>query len=197
MKRWDILLPLPEPVRNDRNTDRILSEEEFGRLFAKCRSFYITIANSYVHDADAAADLVHDSFVKLWEKRNELHTGNFEAWLFETVTNRCLDWLKSKQTQTRILQNIHDASHRMLLHEKDALEHLNPDKLYAREVEDIVRDCIGKMPDITRNVFVNHRFEDKTYKEISEEQGISPRRVTSAIQNALALLRVSLKDYIG
>lgn len=41
------------------------------------------------------------------------------------------------------------------------------------------------------------RNDRNTDRILSEEQGISPRRVTSAIQNALALLRVSLKDYIG
>lgn len=183
--------------RDSQNTNRILSEEEFGRLFSKCRTLYITIANSYVHDTETAADLVHDSFVKLWEKRNELRTGNFEAWLFETVTNRCLDWLKSKQTRSRILQNLHDASYRMLLYEIGSLENINPDKLYAREVEDLFRECIERMPTITRKVFVDSRFENKTYKEISEEHGISSRRVTSEIQTALKMLRVSLKDYIN
>lgn len=183
--------------RDSNNNGRVLSEEEFGRLFAKCRSFYITIANSYVHDSDTAADLVHDSFVRLWEKRNDIRTDNFEAWLFETVTNRCLDWLKSKQTRSRILQNIHDVSYRMLLYETAALENLDPEKLYAAEVETIFKECIERMPTITRKVFVDHRFENKTYKEISEEYGIAPRRVTAEIQSALRLLRVSLKDYIN
>ena len=179
------------------NNGRILSEEEFGRLFAKCRTLYITIANSYVHDTETAADLVHDSFVKLWERRHELRTCNFEAWLFETITNRCLDYLKSKQTRTKILQNIHDVSYRILLYEIGSLERINPEKLYAAEVESLIRECVEKMPTITRRIFVDHRFENKTYKEISEEYGISSRRVTAEIQTALKMLRVSLKDYIS
>lgn len=182
---------------NTKNTGRILSEEEFGRLFAKCRSFYITIANSYLHDPETAADIVHDSFVRLWEKRYEIRTGNFEAWLFETVTNRCLDWLKSKQTRTRILQNMHDVSYRMLAYEIAALEQLEPRKLYEAEVETLFRECLEKMPTLTRKIFVEHRFGHKTYKEISEEYGIAPRRVTACIQSALGMLRMSLKDYIG
>lgn len=178
------------------NMNRILSAEEFEHLFSKCRPLYIAIANSYVHDAETAADLVHDSFVKLWEKRNELRTGNYEAWLFETVINRCLDSLKSRKTRTRILQNIHDASSRMLLQEIESLEHTDPGIVYAREVEDIVRECMEKMPTITRKIFMDHRFENKTYKEISEENGIPSRRVAAAMQTALKMLRASLKDYI-
>lgn len=178
-------------------TTHVISEEEFGSLFAQCRQLYITIANSYVHDNEAAADIVHDSFVKLWEKRNELRTSNFKAWLFETVTNRCLDWMRSKNTRARILHNIHDVSYRMLLHEIDSLENLNPEKIYANEVEELLKECIGKMPTITRKVFVDHRFENKTYKEISEEYGLTSRRVTSEIQTALKMLRASLKDYIS
>lgn len=180
-----------------KNTGRALSEEEFGRLFSKCRPFYITIANSYVHNTETAADLVHDSFAKLWERRTELRTGNFEAWLFETVTNRCLDWLRSKETRDRILRNMQDVSCRMLLHEMESLKRIHPETVYAREMEEIIGTCIEKMPTLTRNVFVGHRFENKTYRELAEEFGITPRRVTAEIQAALKMLRVSLKDYIN
>lgn len=175
---------------------RVLGEEEFGRLFNKCRIPFTTVANSYVHDAAVAEDLVNDSFVRLWEKRNEILTENFEAYLFQIVIRKCLDFLRSEQTQTKIRQDIHHANSRMLMHEINSLESCDPGRLYASEVEALFRDCMARMPDITREVFLANRFGNKTYQEIAEELGLSVRRVTTEMQTALQLLRRTLKDYL-
>ena len=175
---------------------RVLGEEEFGRLFNKCRIPFTTVANSYVHDAAVAEDLVNDSFVRLWEKRNEIHTDNFESYLFQIVIRKCLDFLLSDHTQTKIRQNIHDTSYRMLTYEINSLESCDPGRLYASEVETLFRECIDHMPSITREVFLANRFRNMTYQEIAEERGMSVRQVTSEMQTALQLLRRTLKDYL-
>ena len=175
---------------------RVLGEEEFGRLFNKCRIPFTTVANSYVHDAAVAEDLVNDSFVRLWEKRNGILTENFEAYLFQIVIRKCLDFLRSEQTQTKIRQNIHDTSYRMLTYEINSLESCDPGRLYASEVETLFRECIDHMPSITREVFLANRFRNMTYQEIAEERGMSVRQVTSEMQTALQLLRRTLKDYL-
>jgi RNA polymerase sigma-70 factor (ECF subfamily) len=41
-----------------------------------------------------------------------------------------------------------------------------------------------------------HRFKELSYKEISEVLDVSPQTVAYRIQQALKLLRVSLKDYL-
>lgn len=175
---------------------RVLGEEEFGRLFNKCRIPFTTVANSYVHDAAVAEDLVNDSFVRLWEKRNEILTENFEAYLFQIVIRKCLDFLRSEQTQTKIRQDIHHANSRILMHEINSLESCDPGRLYASEVETLFRECIDHMPSITREVFLANRFRNMTYQEIAEERSMSVRQVTSEMQTALQLLRRTLKDYL-
>lgn len=173
-----------------------LSETEFGRLFHQCRKPFVIVANSYVHDLEVAEDLVNDSFVKLWEKRSEILTDNFEAYLFQIVIRRCLDHLKSEHTQSRIRQNLHQAKYRMLAYEINSLSGCDPNRLYAHEIERLYQECIAQMPTLSREVFLANRIQNKTYKEIAEEQGISVRQVTTEIQNALACLRRALKDYL-
>ena len=41
-----------------------------------------------------------------------------------------------------------------------------------------------------------NRFENRTYKEIAEELGISAKTVDYRIQQSLKILRVKLKDYL-
>lgn len=70
---------MTEEEKNSRN----LTEEEFGRIFSRCRQMFVKIANSYVHDDSAAEDIVNECFIRMWEKRGELKTENYESYAFK------------------------------------------------------------------------------------------------------------------
>lgn len=178
------------------NNKGILSEKEFSRLFNDSRRMFIRIANSYVHNLHTAEDITDDSFAKLWEKREEITTENYQAYLFRIIINKCLNHLKACQTQNSAHAEISDIKSRMILHEINSLKSCDPDALFATEIETLFWQCICKMPGITRNVFIASRFRNKTYFEIASDMDLSVRQVTSHIQHALKLLRNALKDYI-
>lgn len=173
-----------------------LSEEEFAKIFTRCRPMFVRIADSYVHDRHAAEDITDDSFIRLWEKRDEIVTGSWESYAFRSVINRCLDHLKSRSAQTSARQDMHESGNRMQMYEINSLRGCDPDKLFASEVETLFWECVGKMPEITRKIFVASRFENRTYNEIADRFGIPVRQVTSHIQYALKMLRVDLQDYL-
>lgn len=177
-------------------SSRNLTEEEFGRIFSRCRQMFVKIANSYVHDDSAAEDIVNECFIRMWEKRDELKTENYESYAFKSIVNRCLDHLKVENNRTRIQKNIYETSNRMQTYEINSLESLNPERLFADEINTLVEHCLKRMPEVTRKVFLASRIDEKTYGEISEIYGIPVRQVTSHIQFALKALRNSLKDYL-
>lgn len=157
---------------------------------------FIRIADSYVHDRHAAEDITDDSFIKLWEKRDEIVTGNWESYAFRSVINRCLDHMKSKTVQTSVQQDMHETGNRMQMYEINSLKSCDPDRLFASELESLFWECVDKMPEITRKIFIASRFENSTYNEIADRFGIPVRQVTSHIQYALKLLRIDLQDYL-
>lgn len=175
---------------------RILTDEEFGRIFTKCRPMFIRVANSYIHDKAVAEDIVNDSFIKMWEKRDDIQTENYEAFVFKIVVNRCLDHLKIQQARLRIQQDIHATGNRMQMYEINSLESLNPDKLFTDEVTGLIKDCLDRMPELTRKIFLESRLNGRTYSEISAMFNTPPRQVTAHIQIALKALRIALKDYL-
>lgn len=183
-------------MTEEEKSSRNLTEEEFGRIFSRCRQMFVKIANSYIHDDSAAEDIVNECFIRMWEKRDELKTENYESYAFKSIVNRCLDHLKVENNRTRIQKNIYEASNRMQTYEINSLESLNPERLFADEINTIVANCLKRMPDVTRKVFLASRIDEKTYGEISEIYGIPVRQVTSHIQFALKTLRNSLRDYL-
>ena len=183
-------------MTEEEKSSRNLTEEEFGRIISRCRQMFVKIANSYVHDDSAAEDIVNECFIRMWEKRDELKTENYESYAFKSIVNRCLDHLKVENNRTRIQKNIYEDSNRMQTYEINSLEGLNPERLFADEINTLVEHCLKRMPEVTRKVFLASRIDEKTYGEISEIYGIPVRQVTSHIQFALKALRNSLKDYL-
>lgn len=155
------------------------------------------LALRYVRESIAAEDIVSDSFVSFYNNFDTLPPdANKAAYLVTIVKNNCLNYLYAKQNHLRIEKNIH-ANHLRIVEENiRSLQMCDPQKLFEREVQVIIKDTLSKLPEKERVVFEKSRFEGKTYAEIAQECNISVRNVTAIIQKVLAKLRVGLKDYL-
>ncbi len=179
---------------NDRHT---ITEEEFGELFRSNRELFIKIANSYVHDYSVAEDITNDSFIRLWEKREDVKTDNYQSYAFKIIINKCLDYLKSQQVRSNARQDMGEIMQRMQVYEIASLRGCNQDRIFESEIEEIFMETVDRLPDMTREVFTASRFHGKTYGEIASDYGLSVRQVTSHMQYALKVLRLALKDYLS
>ena len=63
------------------------------------------------------------------------------------------------------------------------------------EVSEIIERTLRGMPERTRRVFLAHRIENMSYKEIERLYGLSERQINYRLQTAKEQLRVALKDY--
>ena len=72
-----------------------LNEQGFHDIFNK---YYVTLclfANQYTEDHDASADIVQDSFAKLWQIRKDFfYLHQVKAFLYTAVRNKALNELE-------------------------------------------------------------------------------------------------------
>ncbi len=180
----------------DKEHTGILTEEEFNALYENFSAMYINIACSYVHDLSTAEDIVNESFIRLWNKRGEVQSRNYESYMFSIVTNRCLDHLKSLKVKEKNLEEIQNSSMALLDFEINSLEGCNPTNLFKSEIMELLSRSLDKMPGNAGAIFLANRNEGLTYEEIAARFGIPVRKVTAEIQTALKFLRADLKDYL-
>ena len=85
-------------------TQAILDTHEFDRLYSEYKSRFIVIAYALLRDKTLAEDLVTDSFLLLWEKRQEiqLSQNEFPAYILGIVRHKCIDALRERQTHLQI-----------------------------------------------------------------------------------------------
>ena len=174
-----------------------ISAEEFGRLFLRFKDKFISIACSFTRDRAAAEDIVTESFTAFWNGREHIELKSLpEAYVLQSVRNRCLNYLRDKAVRMRIEGDINSVSARAVEMEADILSEESISFLFRDEVQEIFRNFMKTMPDLTRKIFLASRMEGLTYNEIAERYGVTPRKVKRDIQKVLEIMRISLKDYL-
>ena len=68
---------------------------EFNEIYEKYKNLVLKAAYMYSGDnSDAAEDITHDTFLKLYVNFEELKRGNVPSWLFTTAKNAALNFKK-------------------------------------------------------------------------------------------------------
>lgn len=158
---------------------RLLEGERqaFDEIFTRYYTSLCAFANLYVKQTEVAENIVQDLMLWLWENRSELQIrGALSHYLFTSAKNRCLTYLSREALRSNRLSDLR----------VDVAEPFGVPDIYQLE----------ELPEPYREAFEMNRFENRTYKEIAEELGISAKTVDFRIQQSLKILRVKLKDYL-
>lgn len=169
---------------------RLLEGERqaFDEIFTRYYTSPCAFANLYVKQTEVAENIVQDLMLWLWENRSELQIrGALSHYLFTSAKNRCLTYLSREALRSNRLSDLR----------VDVAEPFGvPDIYQLEELRQNIRRAVEELPEPYREAFEMNRFENRTYKEIAEELGISAKTVDYRIQQSLKILRVKLKDYL-
>ena len=159
-------------------------ERSFTEAFDNYYAGLCYYADKFIHDSDESRSLVQQVFVDLWTKRHKLMIEqNLKAYLFTTVKNYSLDYLKHKLVETKYLREATPAS---VSYDTDLIEEA---ELNAR-----INSAIEELPEKCREIFMLCRFEELRYTDIAQKLGISVKTVEMQMGIALKKLRVKLTD---
>ena len=160
-------------------------EKAYNELFHQLYGRLCFFAEKYVKDQEVAEEIVEDTMVVLWEKRDKFEAlGALKSYLYTTVRNASLDYLKK-------------SGRHVSMDHLEGLEFPNTadDFIIEEEVHGILYDAIASLPDKCRRVFELSCIEELKYSEIADDMGISLNTVKSQRARALQLLREVLKNY--
>ena len=135
-----------------------------------------------------AENVVQDIMLWVWQNHGNLHIEHsLRTYLFTATKNRCLTLINRGEMRQRIVSALHKT-----MEEQFA----NPDFYVLSDLAEKLEEALGALPESYREAFVKHRFENKSYKEIAAEMGVSQKTVEYRISQAIKQLRVSLRDYL-
>ena len=137
----------------------------------KCLSF----VRSIIKDEEAAKDITHDLFVKVWLKRELISkVDSFSSYLFRMARNAVMDRLESEVIRRRF------ATEKM--------------KVSENELQMLIFRAVSGMPEQRRKIFTLSRYQGIPNSEIARMFDISVRTVENHLTNALSDIRLMLAE---
>jgi RNA polymerase sigma-70 factor (ECF subfamily) len=176
------------------------NKEDFSKVYIIYYPKLVRFSQTYVSSWQDAENIVQDVFLHLWEHWDIIDSLiNMNAFLFMSVKNRCIDYLR-KQTQFKQkeqpLSDLQDLQEKELQLKLYSLQVLDENNLSREEIEAIITDAINSLPERCREIFILSRLEGLRHKEIAERLNISTNTIEGQISIALRKLKTKLKDYI-
>lgn len=154
---------------------------QFEELFKKNYSKLYYVALDWVENEESAKDLVNDLFAELWKQYERLQDENVEGYLFQSLRNRCINYLKHQRVEQEYRER--------MLAEKQLVIDENPEIHEARLK--VIEQTLEQMNPQTRRVFEQCFFEGKRYQEVANLMEVSVSTIHKRMTQAFAAFRAA------
>lgn len=139
----------------------------------------------YSRDHDLAEEMVQNTFVKVWEKRQQINTSqSARNWIYTMARHLQIDALRKTKYQER------EWNSRMFVSEED---HSTSDQLVYADYQRMVSAVLLKLPARNQQIFGLSRSSQLSNREIAAELNISVKAVEKQLSKTLQFLRTFLK----
>lgn len=172
-------LKLAELIRNgDYSAFSYLYKLYYPKLFQ-----YIRARTAHEEDAE---DIVQEVFVDIWAKRETWNPQkHLVSYLYRSVTNRMLNMCRKKRPE--YLEPYE-------LDKNQCTDSDNADDGFAKwEVLEAVQTALLKIPSKRRNIIELRLMQEYSYREISDDLGISTNTVDTQIRRSVSTIRHELR----
>jgi RNA polymerase sigma-70 factor (ECF subfamily) len=162
-------------------------EEAFNYFFNSCYKPLYFFASRYVKDEAAAEDVITESFIKLWDKREIFETeSGIKGYLYKSVYNACLRWLQQQQRKT-----VHTKSYTGQINTTEQ-SYLN-DIIKAETIHQL-HIAISQLPSQCKKIFTKLYIEGKQVSEIAKEMNLTISTIKNQKARGLKLLKPKLTN---
>lgn len=178
------------PLKPSDKLDALISEFRKGRLeafeaiFHQLYSRLCAFSFKYVKKTELAEEIVGDSFIIVWERRQSFdNLQSLKSYLYTTVRNASLDHLKKKGELVVLDTDQPDST-------------LNKEyAIIEEETHSMLYQALDSLPYKCRRVFEMSCLDGVKYQDIADEMQISLNTVKSQRARAIQLLKDHFKGH--
>jgi len=160
-------------------------QQAFTEIYNRYAGSLAGFAAAKLYNLDDARDILHDSFVKLWENREQLYiTSTLQSYLFGVIRHRIID---------KIRRNITREEYASALQSLTAANPQSIDKqVEVHELQQTIRKSLDQLPPRVKEIYKLSREEGLSNHEIAERLNLSEQTIRNQLSVALKHLRKSL-----
>jgi RNA polymerase sigma-70 factor (ECF subfamily) len=173
------------------------SQKAFEKLVNQYQPLVVKTCLGFVNSYADAEDLAQDVFIEVYQSINGFRNeAKVSTWIYRIAVNKSLNFVR-KQKRNKMFRSIEN----FFITNGDKSEPYEiVDKVSGgadREIErsenkQLLKDAINKLPDNQRIAFILSKYQDLSYKEISEVIGVS----LSSVESLLFRAKSNLQKYL-
>lgn len=145
----------------------MVNKTEFVKFYKENYKIVIGYTYKRIVKWEDVEDIVSNSFLALWENRSNLTQGNIRNYLYGILKNKIYDYLRSKYKID--LKNISFEEYEDTIIDEDVDKNSQSESKNMNLILEISKELKEREQRLIKLKYI----ERKTYKEISEELGIS------------------------
>ena len=146
-----------------------------------------------VKDKDVANDIFQDTFIKVIRKLKEgkyKEEGKFLQWTMRIAHNLIIDYFR-KNSRIKMVRSTkeYDVFNQIPVVDRNAEDDMIRDQTHSK-----VREMIEHLPENQKEVLNMRHYQQMSFKEISEETGVSINTALGRMRYALINLRKIMEE---
>ena len=149
---------------------------------------------SKIKDKDLTEDIFQDTFIKVirtLKKGKYNEEGKFLPWVMRIAHNLVIDYFR-KNNRMPSFKNTDEFDIFSVLHDGT----LNAEKqMIQAQIYEDVRELINELPEEQKEVLIMRMYKDMSFKEISENTGVSINTALGRMRYALINMRKLIEKH--
>jgi len=165
-------------------------QEAFQQLYERYHGPLFKTVFFGIHDRQLAQDIVQESFLKVWLKRNRLKPAlGFFPFVAKVGKNLVQDHFKHERVKTKYHDRVVDFSQKPNPSPDDVLD----EDLLRQKIKDAVN---SKLAERCRTIFLLSRVQGYSNQEIADVMSIKRKTVENQLYHALKVLKQHCADLL-
>ena len=175
-----------------------LKKDRIEEAVRKDRGKLLNFIKQRVADKDDAEDILQDVFFQLANGYDMIGSlDKVTSWMYAVARNKITDWYRKKKpepfSRNAQLSGSGDEDQLSIGNIIPALGNTPEDAMLKSVIWDAIMEALDELPEEQKAVFVWNEFEEKGFKEISEETGVAVNTLISRKRYAVLHLRKRLQ----
>lgn len=170
----------------------------FEELMRRTSASSFRLAVSILRDRQEAEDEVQNSYLKAWRHVGQFQReSKFSTWISRIVVNQCLMRLRKVRGTNFVYLDDPGSDERVRQQEVTDRSATPEVDLCNREMSNVLRREIGRLPPLLRNVLVLRDVDELSTAEVADRLGMTVSAVKSRLLRARIELRHRMEKHDG
>ncbi len=165
----------------------LISAERFS-LFQEYYDELVTYLTMRLRSRDHAEDVAQETYLRVLTQEVSQPIVQPRAFLYKIAFNLSIDLFRKRKRQAEETLDVEE------LHDILTMPADQDTRLEVREQVQCLYEAVHELPPKCRQVFLLHKFKEKSHQEIASQLGISKSMVEKHIIKAMAYCRERIGD---